>query len=78
MAWYEIARPQIHGYDLQGITILNRYKYVSAADEKVLRVFDAPKNFIENFCNIAQLDIEQELKNKVNGSLVYLQHCSVL
>ncbi|CAE1237158.1 ELP2 [Acanthosepion pharaonis] len=69
LAWYEIARPQIHGYDLQGITILNRYKYVSAADEKVLRVFDAPKNFIENFCNIAQLDIEQELKNKEFSSV---------
>ncbi|GAB1600873.1 elongator complex protein 2-like [Argonauta hians] len=63
-AWYEVARPQVHGYDLQCIAVLHRYKFVSGADEKVLRVFNAPKNFIENFCNISKLDIEKELKNK--------------
>lgn len=48
----EIARPQIHGYDLKCITLasFNRkntrvFELISGADEKVLRVFNAPKQF---------------------------------
>ncbi|CAI9721363.1 complex 2-like [Octopus vulgaris] len=67
--WYEVARPQVHGYDIQCLAVLHRYKFVSGADEKVLRVFNAPKNFIENFCNISKLDIEVELKNKEISSV---------
>lgn len=48
----EIARPQIHGYDLKCIAIssfsrghVQVYELISGADEKVLRVFQAPKQF---------------------------------
>lgn len=60
MLWYEIARPQIHGYALQCLAMVNRYKYASGADEKVIRVFDAPDNFLENFCNLCDLDLKRE------------------
>jgi elongator complex protein 2 len=42
--WHEIARPQIHGYDLNAISSLPDWKFVSGADEKVLRVFQASKS----------------------------------
>ncbi|XP_077599517.1 elongator complex protein 2 [Stigmatopora nigra] len=51
--WHEIARPQIHGYDMQCLATLGRFQFVSGADEKVLRVFQAPRNFVENFANIS-------------------------
>ncbi|ESP01537.1 hypothetical protein LOTGIDRAFT_207709 [Lottia gigantea] len=35
--WYEIARPQVHGYDLQCLTMITRYKFATGADEKVAR-----------------------------------------
>ncbi|KAH0549453.1 probable elongator complex protein 2 [Cotesia glomerata] len=45
--WHEIARPQIHGYDINCLTILNSTMFCSGADEKVIRVFKAPAGFSE-------------------------------
>ena len=47
-AWHEIARPQVHGYDLLRGIFLDRLRYASIADEKVTRVFDAPRSFVES------------------------------
>ena len=33
--WCEIARPQVHGYDMQCLSMLSRYRLASRADEKV-------------------------------------------
>lgn len=41
--WHEFARPQIHGYDLNCIDVLNANQFISGADEKLLRVFDKPR-----------------------------------
>ena len=43
-SWYELARPQIHGYDLNAISSLDDWKFVSGADEKILRVFQTSKS----------------------------------
>lgn len=51
--WHEIARPQIHGYDMKCITMLGRYKYASGAQEKVGRVFSAPRSFYESLTHIS-------------------------
>lgn len=44
--WLELARPQVHGYDLSAVTSLSssqhRHWIVSGADEKELRILDAP------------------------------------
>lgn len=39
-SWHEMARPQIHGYDLSCIDSLAQRYFVSGADEKLLRVFE--------------------------------------
>lgn len=44
-AWHEIARPQIHGYDMQCIAALDGDAFLSGGDEKVLRAFRAPEPF---------------------------------
>lgn len=46
--WHELARPQTHGYDLHAVAWLDRTTFVSAADEKVLRVFTAPQAFLDH------------------------------
>ncbi|KAJ3096939.1 Elongator subunit elp2 [Phlyctochytrium planicorne] len=44
-SWHEISRPQIHGYDINCISFYKPSLFVSGADEKILRVFEAPKSF---------------------------------
>ncbi|XP_036331221.1 probable elongator complex protein 2 [Rhagoletis pomonella] len=60
ISWHELARPQVHGYDMQTVAILSRYKFASGAEEKIVRTFQASTNFIENFRRItgAQSDAE--------------------
>nr|XP_017819436.2 elongator complex protein 2 isoform X5 [Callithrix jacchus] len=64
VTWHEIARPQIHGYELKCLTMINRFQFVSGADEKVLRVFSAPRNFVENFCAITGQSLNHVLCNQ--------------
>ncbi|XP_009873352.1 PREDICTED: elongator complex protein 2, partial [Apaloderma vittatum] len=59
VTWHEIARPQVHGYDMRCLAMIGRFQFVSGADEKVLRVFRAPKNFVENFSNITGIPVEK-------------------
>lgn len=41
---------------MSALAILSRYSFASSAEEKVIRAFTAPKNFVDNFhriCNIS-------------------------
>ncbi|XP_077967779.1 elongator complex protein 2-like [Styela clava] len=57
-SWHEIARPQIHGYDMQCISMVNSCSFISGADEKVLRVFEAPQNFLQNLETLTGTKLE--------------------
>ena len=61
VAWYEVGRPQVHGYDMQCLTMINSYLFASAGDEKVTRAFRAPRNFIKNLSNICDLNLNEEV-----------------
>ena len=54
-SWHEVARPQIHGYDLNAISSLHDWKFVSGADEKVLRVFQTSKSTADLLIRLANL-----------------------
>ncbi|KXZ43915.1 hypothetical protein GPECTOR_77g12 [Gonium pectorale] len=50
--WCEIARSQIHGHDFRCLAMLatppgSNFAYVSGAEEKVLRVLEAPQAFVD-------------------------------
>jgi elongator complex protein 2 len=48
--WVELARPQVHGYNLTSVASISSVKHkhliVTGAEEKELRVFDAPRTTI--------------------------------
>ena len=49
--WMELARPQVHGYDLRGVCCVPgpvEHLLASGAEEKVVRVFLAPQTFIHS------------------------------
>ncbi|KAF7721057.1 Elongator subunit elp2, partial [Apophysomyces ossiformis] len=71
--WHEMGRPQVHGYDLKCIAFVHDWQFVSGADEKVLRVFDAPKSCV---ANLAALTGEKELVGQIVGAgfLGYREH----
>lgn len=54
--WHEIARPQVHGYDMQTICPLTRFRFASGAEEKIVRTFQAPINFIENLKALSRIE----------------------
>ncbi|KAL6267146.1 hypothetical protein P5V15_000225 [Pogonomyrmex californicus] len=54
--WHEIARPQIHGYDMTCLTMLTPQTYVSGADEKVVRIFTATITFRNQLKSLANVD----------------------
>lgn len=64
VTWHEIARPQIHGYGLKCLAMIGRFQFVSGADEKVLRVFSAPRNFVENFSVISRQSLDHMLDDE--------------
>ena len=60
-SWHELARPQIHGYDLNCIDTLGSSRFISGADEKLLRVFDQPRviaELLQRLCDINQSSTE--------------------
>lgn len=57
-SWHEMARPQIHGYDLNCLDSMSHSQFVSGGDEKLLRVFDEPRataDLIQSLCGIRTL-----------------------
>lgn len=56
VTWHEIARPQVHGYDLSSVAVISRYRFASGAEEKVIRAFKAPNNFVENFRTLCRIE----------------------
>ena len=66
MSWHEIGRPQIHGYEMKCLAFIGstQQRFVSGADEKILRVFDAPKNVLENFARITKINVDDDIQVK--------------
>lgn len=55
-SWHEFARPQIHGYNMVTIANIDSTKYVSGAEEKILRVFEvtlSTNKLLHRLCHIS-------------------------
>lgn len=68
--WNEIARPQVHGFDMACVCAVNSkpFQFVSGAEEKVIRVFDGSNVFLRSLKAISKSSLlgpehEQEVLN---------------
>jgi elongator complex protein 2 len=52
--WHELGRPQVHGYDLQCLTFIGKYRFASGAEEKVVRVFEMPNTIATSLEHLTQ------------------------
>ena len=59
-SWHELARPQVHGYDLIDAVFLTLTRFISIADEKVTRIFEAPKEFVQTIANLHVADLASD------------------
>jgi hypothetical protein len=74
-SWHEVSRPQVHGYDLVDVAFLDALKFVSIADEKVARVFEAPRGFVRI---IKGIGISELTSDEVLFPFCSLRHVSDL
>ncbi|KAH8821498.1 WD40-repeat-containing domain protein [Xylogone sp. PMI_703] len=78
--WHEMARPQIHGYDLNCIDTLGESQFVSGADEKLLRVFKEPKavaNLLYQLCGIGSPVDEADIPDAANMPVLGLSNKAI-
>ncbi|KAL5828211.1 hypothetical protein ACOSQ4_020008 [Xanthoceras sorbifolium] len=69
-SWHEVARPQVHGHDINCVTIIQgkgNHRFVSGADEKVARVFEAPLSFLKtlNHATSQTSDVPEDLQGDI-------------
>ena len=79
-SWHEFARPQIHGYDLNCIQCLSSTRFVSGADEKLLRVFDQPRNvagMLERLCGITSPGEAESMPEAANLPVLGLSNKAI-
>ncbi|KAF8520130.1 WD40-repeat-containing domain protein [Gautieria morchelliformis] len=69
-SWHELARPQVHGYDIVGAEFMSSLRFVSIADEKVARVFDAPKSFVATVNSLGTVRVPFSMESRPAGANV--------
>ena len=78
-SWHEMARPQIHGYDLNCIDTITNSQFISGADEKCLRVFEQPRATAELLQNLSKADtvLNDDMPNTANIPVLGLSNKAV-
>lgn len=59
-SWHEFSRPQIHGYDLNCISTITPHQFASGADEKLLRVFNEPRDIAAMLHRLCKIPLPTE------------------
>jgi hypothetical protein len=49
------------------LTMLPSHRLASGAEEKIVRVFEGTKNFLQNLASLSKLDVQSECGDKVTN-----------
>lgn len=64
--WHELARPQVHGHEINCIASLEFGKFASGSEEKTIRTFEATQFFLKSFKNIAMKDLPEISESNIS------------
>ncbi|TIB19093.1 hypothetical protein E3P92_00194 [Wallemia ichthyophaga] len=69
-SWHELNRPQSHGYDMQALAFIggDSSQIASAADEKIVRTFEAPKGWIRSAKKLGVIDDNVDEESRPLGA----------
>ncbi|KAG5520226.1 hypothetical protein PMAC_001304 [Pneumocystis sp. 'macacae'] len=70
--WHEFSRPQIHGYDMNCVSMLDTWQLVSGADEKVIRIFNPIKPIVYLISKLSNINFNKNIKNLPDAANVPL------
>lgn len=62
--WHEMARPQVHGHEINCLASINFGKFASGAEEKTIRNYGATEFFLRSFESLTGHKVAQELLNE--------------
>ena len=79
--WCEVGRPQVHGHDFSRVAPVGRhddrgnacgdlgrgvsYRYLSASEEKVIRVMEAPGAVLESLAAVRGVTLHEDLRARI-------------
>lgn len=67
--WHELARPQVHGYEINCLASMDFFKFASGAEEKTIRTFEVTKFFIKNYKALAKVGLPAYCKSDLESHL---------
>ena len=69
-SWHELNRPQSHGYDMQALAFIggDSSSIASAADEKIVRTFEAPKGWVRSAKKLGVIDDDVDEESRPLGA----------
>lgn len=59
--WHELARPQVHGHEINCLASINFGKFASGAEEKTIRNYGTTRFFLKSFETLTGLHISEDL-----------------
>lgn len=71
--WHELARPQVHGHEVNCVSSLNFAKFASGAEEKTIRAYGATQFFLKSFKNIATESLPIEIEKELDQHPIHAQ-----
>lgn len=70
--WHELARPQVHGHEINCLASLSFAKFISGAEEKTIRAYEGTQFFLKNYEHLSG-DIPNETKQSFEGFPLHAQ-----
>lgn len=64
--WHELARPQVHGHELNCVVSIDFCKFATGAEEKTVRLYGATQFFINNFEYLSN-EVAEDVKLTYKG-----------